>query len=332
MEKRMKKYMLATLGGTLLIYTVLAICIFVFICSDTVKSELTSAALMAVAAVIMMVISAAVIEKMSHRVMKPVRRLAQKFASSAEGDLDSYAGFYEELEPVAETADKLFGLRRDFSANVSHELKTPLTTIRGFGEMMENGIISDPGDVKRYGGTICRESTRLLTLINDIMRLSELENDASTARTEQVDILATAHECEEILSAKAEELDINVTVTGSEVTVAGNASYITELILNLMDNSIKYNRPGGHVTTTVSPMDNGCRIVVEDNGIGISNADRERIFERFYRVDKSRSKETGGTGLGLSIVKHIVVLYGGSLDMDSELDRGTKITVFIPAQ
>lgn len=322
--------MLGILGGTLLVYTVIAICIFVFICSDTAESEFTSALLIAAAALVMMMISAFVADRLTHKVMKPVRRLARKFAASEEGDLDSYARLYEELEPVAETADKLFGLRRDFSANVSHELKTPLTTIRGFGEMMENGIISDPEDVRRYGGTICRESTRLLTLINDIMRLSELENDASTARTESVELLQTARDCEEILSVKAEELDINVTVEGEPVEISGNLSYLTELILNLMDNSIKYNKPGGRVLTKVSPADGGCVISVEDNGIGISEDDRERIFERFYRVDKSRSKETGGTGLGLSIVKHIVVIYGGRLDIDSEIGKGTKITVFIP--
>ncbi|MGN0632415.1 MAG: ATP-binding protein [Oscillospiraceae bacterium] len=248
-----------------------------------------------------------------------------------------YAGSYGIVIILADVTESVKSeeIRRDFSANVSHELKTPLTTIKGFGEMMENGIISDGDDVKRYGGTIYREAERLLSLINDIIRLSEIEDENSAAQMEQVDLMQTALDCEEILQNKAINHEVTIEIKGDTdrsggAVVTGSRSYLTELLLNLMDNSIKYNKPGGFVRTTVSAEENGVRIVVEDSGIGISESDCERVFERFYRVDKSRSKETGGTGLGLSIVKHIVGLHGGELSIKSKLGEGTAITIFLP--
>ena len=243
-----------------------------------------------------------------------------------------YAGKFGIVIILANVTESLRSeeIRRDFSANVSHELKTPLTTIKGFGEMMENGIITGADDIKRYGGTIYRESERLLSLINDIIRLSEIEDENSRSHMEQVNLLAAARDCEEILANKAETHGIEIAVSGEEVSVTGDRSYLVEMLLNLMDNSIKYNHEGGHVRTTIKAMEKGAQIEVADDGIGISEADRERVFERFYRVDKSRSKETGGTGLGLSIVKHIVGLHGGTLDIKSALGKGTAITVFIP--
>jgi two-component system phosphate regulon sensor histidine kinase PhoR len=243
-----------------------------------------------------------------------------------------YAGKFGIVIILADVTESLKSeeIRRDFSANVSHELKTPLTTIRGFGEMMEQGIITESEDIKRYGGTIYRESERLLLLINDIIRLSEIEDEDAPGHSESVNLLKAAFDCEEILADKALKHEVEVKVCGDGAVVMGSGSYLTELILNLMDNSIKYNKPGGKVVTSVTALEDGARIEVSDNGIGISEADRERVFERFYRVDKSRSKETGGTGLGLSIVKHIVELHGGALEIESELGKGTKITVTLP--
>jgi two-component system phosphate regulon sensor histidine kinase PhoR len=243
-----------------------------------------------------------------------------------------YAGKFGIVIILANVTESLKSeeIRRDFSANVSHELKTPLTTIKGFGEMMEGGIITESEDIKRYGGTIYRESERLLSLINDIIRLSEIEDENAASHMEQVELMQVAYDCEEILSDKAESHQIHMSVGGDTVSVMGNRSYLTELLLNLMDNSIKYNKPNGHVVATVTATSDGAKIEVEDDGIGIGEVDRERVFERFYRVDKSRSKETGGTGLGLSIVKHIVGLHGGTLDIKSELGQGTKITVRLP--
>lgn len=220
-------------------------------------------------------------------------------------------------------------IRRDFSANVSHELKTPLTTIKGFGELLENGIFTKEEDVKKYGGMIYRESERLLYLINDIIRLSQIEEQEHVLN-DKIDLLKTAHDVEEILRHKADNREVTMTIEGEPVQIYGNQSYITELFLNLMDNAIKYNHEGGSLKVTVGIEDGKAFAVFSDTGIGISDEHQSRIFERFYRVDKSRSKKIGGTGLGLSIVKHIVAYHSGEIFLESELEKGTTITVKLP--
>lgn len=220
-------------------------------------------------------------------------------------------------------------IRRDFSANVSHELKTPLTTIKGFGELLENGIFTKEEDVKKYGGMIYRESERLLYLINDIIRLSQIEEQEHVL-SDKIDLLKTAHDVEEILRHKADNREVTMTIEGEPVQIYGNQSYITELFLNLMDNAIKYNHEGGSLKVTVGIEDGKAVAVFSDTGIGISDEHQSRIFERFYRVDKSRSKKIGGTGLGLSIVKHIVAYHSGEIQLESELEKGTTITVKLP--
>ena len=220
-------------------------------------------------------------------------------------------------------------IRRDFSANVSHELKTPLTTIKGFGELLENGIFTKEEDVKKYGGMIYRESERLLYLINDIIRLSQIEEQEHVL-SDKVDLLKTAHDVEEILRHKADNREVTMTVEGEPVQIYGNQSYITELFLNLMDNAIKYNHEGGSLNVKVGIENGKAFVVFSDTGIGISDEHQSRVFERFYRVDKSRSKKIGGTGLGLSIVKHIVAYHSGEIQLESELEKGTTITVKLP--
>lgn len=220
-------------------------------------------------------------------------------------------------------------IRRDFSANVSHELKTPLTTIKGFGELLENGIFTKEEDVKKYGGMIYRESERLLYLINDIIRLSQIEEQEHVLN-DKIDLLKTAHDVEEILRHKADNREVTMTIEGEPVQIYGNQSYITELFLNLMDNAIKYNHEGGSLKVTVGIEDGKAFAVFSDTGIGISDEHQSRIFERFYRVDKSRSKKIGGTGLGLSIVKHIVAYHSSEISLESEPDKGTTITVKLP--
>lgn len=219
-------------------------------------------------------------------------------------------------------------IRHDFSANVTHELKTPLTTIKGFGEMLENGIITGADDVKKYGGTIFRESERLLLLINDIIRLSEIEEQ--TIELESVRLDEAAFEVSDILSHKAQQHGVEIILDVQNVTVMANKSYANELLINLADNSIKYNTKGGYVKIIVKDIGARALIVVEDNGIGIPKESQERIFERFYRVDKSRSKQTGGTGLGLSIVKHIVTYHSGTISLKSSVGKGTKIVITLP--
>lgn len=220
-------------------------------------------------------------------------------------------------------------IRREFSSNVSHELKTPLTTIKGFGEMIEKGIITNADDVKKYGGTIYRESERLLQLINDIIRLSEIEENKEF-ESEEVNLFEIAKDTADVLQYKADSNGITLDISGDDVFVEGNSTHMNELIFNLMDNAVKYNNADGSVWVRIEDKGDNAFISVRDNGIGISKENTDRIFERFYRVDKSRSKQTGGTGLGLSIVKHIVLEHNGTLKLESKLGEGTEIIVTLP--
>ena len=220
-------------------------------------------------------------------------------------------------------------IRRDFSANVSHELKTPLTTIKGFGEMFENGMLNGDENVRKYGGMIKRESERLIFLINDIIRLSEIEEKSEKHMT-TLELSSIVESAADILRESAAKNNISIDVKSEKLTLMGNESYLRELFINLIDNAVKYNINGGRVSISAFKDKNEAVIIVEDNGIGISPQDQGRIFERFYRADKSHSRKIGGTGLGLSIVKHIVSYHNGHLELESALNRGTKITVKLP--
>lgn len=220
-------------------------------------------------------------------------------------------------------------MRRDFTANVSHELKTPLTTIRGFGEMFGNGMLTEPTDLMHYGTMIERESERLLFLINDIIRLSEIEEHTEDLTT-PVELSVTLQDALQILEPQITRNKIHFESSGSCLLLHSNEGYIRELFINLIDNAIKYNNTEGSVWVKISKSENTAKIVVADNGIGIPLNAQSRIFERFYRVDKSRSKERGGTGLGLSIVKHIVDYHNGTISLRSEIGKGTEITILLP--
>ena len=221
-------------------------------------------------------------------------------------------------------------VRREFSANVSHELKTPLTTIRGFAEMLSGGMIASDDDISRYGRRIYDESNRLLSVINDIIRLSEIEEKITDYFIE-ADLLEIVNEVAESLYEKAAEHNISIEISGENAVAPVSRGYIYELVYNLTENAVKYNRTGGKVMLSVMKAENKVIITVEDNGIGIPKEHHQRIFERFYRVDKSHSKQTGGTGLGLSIVKHITALHKGNISFESEAGRGTIFTVVLPA-
>lgn len=222
-------------------------------------------------------------------------------------------------------------MRQEFTANVSHELKTPLTTIKGFGEMFGSGMITRKEDVLKYGSMIERESERLLFLINDIIRLSEIEEHTEELRT-PVELRTAAQDALQILEARVQQNDIHVELKGDCLILNSNDGYMRELFINLIDNAIKYNNPGGMVRVSIEKLEHQAKIVVADNGIGIPINAQSRIFERFYRVDKSRSKQRGGTGLGLSIVKHIVDCHNGTISLRSELGKGTEITILLPLQ
>lgn len=218
--------------------------------------------------------------------------------------------------------------RREFTANVSHELKTPLQGIIGSAELIENGMVK-PDDLPRFVGHIHAEAARLVTLIDDIIRLSQLD-EGDAMPTEPVDLLAVSQEAAENLHDAAAARDVTLSVTGRPVVMPGVRRLIYEIVYNLCDNAIKYNVDGGRVDIAVASGTDGSSITVADTGIGIAPEHQSRVFERFYRVDKSHSKASGGTGLGLSIVKHAVAYHHGTLDLESQPGKGTTITVTIP--
>ncbi len=219
-------------------------------------------------------------------------------------------------------------MRREFTANVSHELKTPLQGIIGSAELIENGLVK-PEDMPRFVGHIHSEASCLMALISDIIRLSQLDEGAEMPR-ESVDLYDEAAEAEENLRTAAEEKGVKLSLTGEGAEISGVRRLVYEIIYNLCDNAIKYNRPGGSVEVRVTQSESEAAVIVADTGIGIAPEDQARVFERFYRADKSRSKESGGTGLGLSIVKHAVQYHHGSIDLKSTPGEGTTIKVTFP--
>lgn len=231
---------------------------------------------------------------------------------------------------VFDVTDKVFAERnrREFTANVSHELKTPLQSIMGSAELIENGLVK-PEDMKEFSDRIYKEAARLLTLIEDIIRLSQLDENVELA-WENLDIAKMASDTAALLRDTAEKKNVKINLDCEPTEIYGVRQLYSEIIYNLCENAIKYNKDGGSVTVSVHPKNGGIELTVSDTGIGIPPEHRSRVFERFYRVDKSHSKATGGTGLGLSIVKHAVQYLGGQIDLTSRVGEGTKITVFFP--
>ena len=231
---------------------------------------------------------------------------------------------------IFDVTDKVFAERnrREFTANVSHELKTPLQSIMGSAELIENGLVK-PEDMKEFSDRIYKEAARLLTLIEDIIRLSQLDENVELA-WENLDIAKMASDTAALLSDTAEKKNVKINLDCEPTEIYGVRQLYSEIIYNLCENAIKYNKDGGSVTVSVHPKNGGIELTVSDTGIGIPPEHRSRVFERFYRVDKSHSKATGGTGLGLSIVKHAVQYLGGKIDLTSRVGEGTKITVFFP--
>ena len=218
--------------------------------------------------------------------------------------------------------------RREFTANVSHELKTPLQGIIGSAELIEGGMVK-PEDMPRFVSHIKEEAKRLVVLIEDIIRLSELDEGSAMPQSE-LDLLNIANEVKNNLDETAKAKNVSIQVSGKNVVIEGVKRLIYEIIFNLCDNAIKYNKDGGKVDISVSETESNSVIKVKDNGIGIAPEEQNHIFERFYRVDKSHSKTSGGTGLGLSIVKHAVQYHNGTVTIDSQIGKGTEITIAIP--
>ena len=261
------------------------------------------------------------------QLLRPVEQMAANLENA------DYESPYRELDPLSEMLRKQHTdvlaaakARQDFTANVSHELKTPLTAISGYAELLESGMVGQEQQNHFYQ-EIRKNADRLLALINDILRLSDLDRKDPELEFSEFDLYEAAKECMEALSVSGGQRDVTIELEGDSQIIRGNKDMIKELVENLGQNAIRYNNPGGKVKISVGVIDGQTSLTVKDNGIGIPASEQQRIFERFYRVDKSRSKATGGTGLGLAIVKHIVELHDAKIELDSAPGVGTTITV-----
>ena len=222
-------------------------------------------------------------------------------------------------------------MRREFTANVSHELKTPLTSISGMAEIMKDGLVKQE-DVRGFAADIYQESQRLIRLVEDILHLSRLDEGGGGLERQEIDLLDLARTVEDRLQSTAKQHQVELELTGDHAAVQGLPSVVEEMVYNLCDNAIKYNRPGGKASVRVEDGADAVTVTVSDTGIGIPPEDRERVFERFYRVDKSHSKAIGGTGLGLSIVKHGAALHNAQLELDSAPGKGTTVRLRFPKE
>ena len=274
-------------------------------------------------AVLMIIFAMLLAKWQTARLIKPINEL------DLEQPLDN--DVYTELSPLLTAMDRqnrekeaVSNMRKEFSANVSHELKTPLTSISGYAEIMKNGMVR-PADIPVFSERIYKEARRLITLVEDIIKLSKLDEESVELEKQEVDLYDLTREIVSRLSPQASQKNIRMELTGETVKYVGIRQILDEMVYNVCENAIKYNNDGGRVTVWVGNTLEGPKISVADTGIGIPKEHHERIFERFYRVDKSHSKERGGTGLGLSIVKHGALLHGAKVSVDSSPGRGTKI-------
>lgn len=261
------------------------------------------------------------------RLVQPIERMT--------AHLNNVSGVarYPELEPFMDMIEQQHeeilrsaNMRVEFTANVSHELKTPLTSISGYAELIESGMAQGE-QAKTFAAEIHKSANRLLTLINDIIRLSQMDAPMPDLKFEPVDLAQIAANTFEQLEMSARKADVTLQLDAKPAMVEADRQMMDELLYNLCDNAIRYNVHGGSVKLEVRPVRDKVIVCVQDTGIGISPENQEHVFERFYRVDKSRSKATGGTGLGLAIVKHIAVKHNAQIELESELGRGTKISV-----
>ena len=279
--------------------------------------------------IILLIISICIVisHLLTKQFLKPIEMMAENLENA------DYESPYRELDPLVERlrtqhTDILSAAkaRQDFTANVSHELKTPLTAISGYAELLEGGMVGAEKQNHFYQ-EIRKNADRLLALINDILRLSDLDRKDSELHFTEVDLYETVSECMEVLSVNAKQRNVTIELEGKTSIVCGNKDMLKELVENLGQNAIRYNNPNGKVKISVGTIDGQVALTVKDNGIGIPVSEQQRIFERFYRVDKSRSKATGGTGLGLAIVKHIVEIHDAKIELDSAPGVGTTISV-----
>lgn len=266
-------------------------------------------------------------KRLTKQIVEPIEKMADNIV------LVDDAAVYEEMKPFVSTIKQQHidilnhaQMRQEFTANVSHELKTPLTAISGYAELIESGMTNEQ-DTQHFASEIHRSAERLQRLINDIIKLSELDDGDLKLEFETLDLYEMGKNCIAMMEMQAQKNDVTLTLEGTTVQINGNKTLIEELLYNLCSNAVRYNKRGGTVRLIVT-MENAKPVIsVIDTGIGIPKEHQERIFERFYRVDKSRSKSTGGTGLGLAIVKHIVVQHDAQIELNSEDGVGTEMKV-----
>lgn len=295
-----------------------------------VRTALGNLPVMAGLAAIMLILAYFMAKWQTRRLVKPIYDL------DLEHPLDNET--YDELTPFLEAMDRqnkekeaVSNMRKEFSANVSHELKTPLTSISGYAEIMKNGMVR-PQDIPLFSERIYKEARRLITLVEDIIKLSKLDEESVELEKQDVDLYELTREIISRLSPQASQKSIRMEVTGEPVKYFGIRQILDEMIYNVCENAIKYNNEYGRVSVWVGNTLDGPKITVSDTGIGIPEEHHDRIFERFYRVDKSHSKERGGTGLGLSIVKHGALLHGAKVSVESTPGRGTRIEMQFPKE
>ncbi len=285
-----------------------------------------------------LILSYLLASRIAAKIVKPINELDLKHPSQYYGKEN-----YEEIEPLLrhiaaqqaqlkkdqEEIEKAALIRQEFSANVSHELKTPLHAISGYAELLENGLVKEE-DIKPFAEKIHAESLRMTRLIEDIIDLTKLDNGGAKMKWENCDFYRIAENAVDTLEAASSAMDVGVTLSGKAAPVRAIPQLLYSIAYNLCDNAIKYNHCGGRVSVSVSQGERETVLKVKDSGIGIPEDEQERIFERFYRVDKSRSKEAGGTGLGLSIVKHAVLIHHGTIRLESSPGQGSEFIVTIP--
>ena len=295
--------------------------------NNVISMFLADVPVMLIVMAILVLVTIIVTHYLTRNILKPIEQMANSL------DDDTHIVAYKEMRPFIDMIQKQHAdivkssqMRQEFTANVSHELKTPLTSISGYSELIETGMATE-ADVHHFATEIHKNSNRLLTLINDIIRLSELDVSEDAPLMEKIDLAVIARTATDMLAINAEKNSVTLSYDGSHGYIYANKMMMEELVYNLTDNAIRYNNKNGSVDVSVKTVDDKVVLRVKDTGIGIPKEHQERIFERFYRVDKSRSKSTGGTGLGLAIVKHIVARNNAVLDMISEPGKGTDISV-----
>jgi two-component system phosphate regulon sensor histidine kinase PhoR len=260
---------------------------------------------------------------------KPEQYYGKENYKEVEPLLRHIAAQRNQLKKDQEEIEKTSLIRQEFTANVSHELKTPLHAISGYAELLENGMVKEE-DIKPFAGRIRSESSRMTKLVEDIIELTKLDNGGTEMEWEDCNLLRIAENAVDSLDAAASALNISVSVDGTDAPIKGIPQTLYSIVYNLCDNAIKYNHAGGSVSVEIRPQKNDTVLTVKDTGVGIPEECQDRVFERFYRVDRSHSTEVGGTGLGLSIVKHAVMIHGGRIKINSEIGKGTEFVVTLP--